>query len=61
MESIAVEEHFMCTDVEWDGTGRQVATWVSAWKHQVPCPLFSSLRPRVRVCVCARILCIGLA
>ncbi len=35
--SAAVEEHFMCTDVEWDPSGRFVATWVSAWKLQVTC------------------------
>lgn len=28
-------EHFMCTDVEWDPTGRYVATSVSYWRHQM--------------------------
>jgi len=29
------QEHFMCTDVEWDPTGRYVATAVSYWGHKV--------------------------
>eukprot|EP00123_Amoebidium_parasiticum_P007701 comp18298_c0_seq1/m.19342 comp18298_c0_seq1/g.19342 ORF comp18298_c0_seq1/g.19342 comp18298_c0_seq1/m.19342 type:complete len:664 (-) comp18298_c0_seq1:915-2906(-) len=28
-------EHFMATDVEWDPTGRYVATSVSYWRHQM--------------------------
>merc|ERR1712055_800706 len=28
-------EHFMCTDVEWDPTGRDVMTGVSWWGHKV--------------------------
>lgn len=28
-------EHFMCTDVEWDPTGRYVVTGVSWWGHKV--------------------------
>jgi len=28
-------EHFMCTDVEWDPTGRYVQTAVSWWGHKV--------------------------
>merc|ERR1711978_378502 len=28
-------EHFMCTDVEWDPTGRYVLTGVSWWGHKV--------------------------
>lgn len=28
-------EHFMATDVEWDPTGRYVATAVSWWAHKV--------------------------
>ena len=28
-------EHFMATDVEWDPTGRYVATGVSWWGHKV--------------------------
>merc|ERR1712176_904948 len=35
MEMMANGEHFMCTDVEWDPTGRYVATSVSAWRHQM--------------------------
>jgi translation initiation factor 3 subunit B len=28
-------EHFMCTDIEWDPTGRYVMTGVSWWGHKV--------------------------
>jgi len=28
-------EHFMCTDVEWDPTGRYIMTGVSWWGHKV--------------------------
>ena len=28
-------EHFMATDVEWDPSGRYVATGVSWWGHKV--------------------------
>jgi translation initiation factor 3 subunit B len=35
LETMGIEEHFMCTDVEWDHSGRFVATWVSAWKIQL--------------------------
>ncbi len=30
METLATAEHFMCTDVDWDPTGRYVATSVTA-------------------------------
>lgn len=33
-ETMATAEHFMATDVEWDPTGRHVATWVNA-THQM--------------------------
>ena len=33
--TIGEAEHFMCSDVEWDPTGRFVATSVSHWKHQM--------------------------
>ncbi|KAL7638761.1 UNVERIFIED_CONTAM: hypothetical protein RMT77_010294 [Armadillidium vulgare] len=32
---MATTEHFMATDVEWDPTGRYVATSVSWWGHKV--------------------------
>ena len=32
---MATTEHYGVTDVEWDPTGRYVATSASAWKHQV--------------------------
>lgn len=32
-------EHFMATDVEWDPTGRFVATSVSWWAHKVCSPV----------------------
>merc|ERR1712167_278671 len=35
MESMGADEHFMCTDIEWDPTGRYVATFVSHWRHQM--------------------------
>merc|ERR1712045_758155 len=33
--SMGSNEHFMCTDVEWDPTGRYVVTGVSWWGHKV--------------------------
>ena len=35
MTVMAQSEHFMATDVEWDPTGRYVATGVSWWGHKV--------------------------
>ena len=35
MTVMAQTEHFMATDVEWDPTGRYVATAVSWWGHKV--------------------------
>ncbi len=35
MTVMTVAEHFMATDVEWDPTGRYVATAVSWWGHKV--------------------------
>ncbi|KAJ9133310.1 Eukaryotic translation initiation factor 3 subunit B [Pleurostoma richardsiae] len=28
-------EHYGVTDIEWDPSGRYVATWASSWKHQM--------------------------
>lgn len=35
MESICTEEHATCTNVDWDPSGRYVATSVSHWRHQL--------------------------
>lgn len=35
MVSMNTSEHFMCTHVEWDPTGRYVMTYVCAWKYSV--------------------------
>jgi len=35
MQTIGEAEHFMCSDVEWDPTGRYVSTSVSHWRHQM--------------------------
>lgn len=32
---LGVKEHFMATHLEWDPSGRFVASWVSYWKHQM--------------------------
>jgi len=34
-ETMATEEHFMTTAVEWDPTGRYVSSVVSYWRHQL--------------------------
>jgi len=34
-QTIGEAEHFMCSDIEWDPTGRFVATSVSHWRHQM--------------------------
>merc|ERR1719300_146600 len=33
--SMGTGEHFQCTDVEWDPTGRYIITGVSWWAHKV--------------------------
>jgi len=35
METMGNEEHFMATTVDWDPSGRYVATVVSHWRHQL--------------------------
>ena len=46
-------EHFMCTDVEWDPTGRYVMTGVSWWGHKVP-----KRQPiEMLIFLCGRIFC----
>lgn len=34
-ESMGTEEHMMCTNVDWDPSGRFLTTTVSAWHHQL--------------------------
>jgi len=34
-QTIGEAEHFMCSNLEWDPTGRYVASSVSHWKHQM--------------------------
>lgn len=34
LQTLGADEHFMCTDVAWDPTGRYVATGVSHFRHQ---------------------------
>ena len=34
-QTIGEAEHFMCSDIQWDPTGRFVATSVSHWRHQM--------------------------
>lgn len=33
METIANEEHYQCTDITWDPTGRFVCTYISHWLY----------------------------
>ena len=33
MEILGEDEHFMCTDIEWDPTGRYVCSYVSAFRQ----------------------------
>jgi len=35
METMGHDEHFNCSSVEWDPTGRYITTVVSFWKYQV--------------------------
>jgi len=35
MELIGHEDHFNCSAIEWDPTGRYISSVVSFWKHQV--------------------------
>ena len=34
-QAVGEAEHFMCSDVEWDPTGRYVSTSVCHWRHQM--------------------------
>lgn len=35
LQLMNTSEHYGMTDVEWDPSGRYVASWASAWKHSV--------------------------
>jgi len=35
MDTMGTEEHMMCTNVDWDPSGRFVTTTVSSWHHQL--------------------------
>jgi translation initiation factor 3 subunit B len=35
LEVLGTAEHSMATELEWDPSGRFVATGASAWRHQV--------------------------
>jgi len=35
LQTIGEAEHFMCSDIAWDPTGRYVATAVAHWRHQM--------------------------
>jgi translation initiation factor 3 subunit B len=35
LQLMNIGEHYGMTDVEWDPSGRYIATWASAWKHSV--------------------------
>jgi translation initiation factor 3 subunit B len=43
LQLMNTSEHYGVTDVEWDPSGRYVATWASAWKHSVRHPLSPQL------------------
>ena len=47
-------EHFMATDVEWDPTGRYVATSVSWWAHKVEFLLSISLVKQLHTTLSSR-------
>ncbi len=34
-QTVGEAEHFMCSDIEWDPTGRYVTTSVCHWRHQM--------------------------
>jgi translation initiation factor 3 subunit B len=34
-QTIGEAEHFMCSNIDWDPTGRFIATSVSHWRHQM--------------------------
>jgi translation initiation factor 3 subunit B len=35
LQLMNTSEHYGMTDIEWDPSGRYVATWASSWKHAV--------------------------
>jgi translation initiation factor 3 subunit B len=44
IQQLGVADHYSVTDVEWDPSGRYLATAASAWTHTVPCRLFFQLK-----------------
>lgn len=41
---LGTADHYGVTDVEWDPSGRYLATSASAWRHTVCCFMDSTLR-----------------
>ena len=35
LESMGTDEHMMCTNIDWDPSGRFITTTVSSWHHQL--------------------------
>jgi translation initiation factor 3 subunit B len=42
MQQMAAVDHYGVTDIEWDPSGRYVATSVSVWRHSVCFTCFTS-------------------
>lgn len=43
IQQLGTADHYGVTDVEWDPSGRYLATAASAWTHTVRCPLVGCL------------------
>lgn len=46
IQQLGTADHYGVTDVEWDPSGRYLATSASAWRHTV------SLQPRTQMYIC---------